>query len=287
MILGRLYAGLIFLLVLGAAPGLPSAQPTHRSYDDIVASGVIRVAVYENFAPFSYRDGDVMKGVDIDLARHIAGRLGVEAEFIELPADETVADDLRNAIWKGHYINRRIADLMMHVPYDRAFARKNDQVVIFGPYYDDTLIVARDLEKTGETPTLAVYRYEKIGVELDSLPDFFLTGFQNGILSSNVVHYATVAEACAALVRGEIAAVFSTRALIENGLGKDRGKFELGAVFAPGLVSDRWTLGMAVSSRTRQLGYAIDDIVTALRTEGAIGRIFADHDLTYTAVKQE
>jgi ABC-type amino acid transport substrate-binding protein len=265
-----------------ASDVVAQSLPNHPEYDDIINRGFIDVAVYADFPPFSSRVDGELSGVDVDLARLIAGRLGIHATFRELQADETVADDLRNAIWKGHYLGGGISDLMMHVPVDREFARRNPMVVINGPYYQERLVLARDPEKTGDTPSLAVYRYEKVGVELDTLPDFFLSGFQGGMLAGNVVHYPTVGEAAAGLLRGEVAAVFAPRSQIETALAGNESRFVIEPALAPGLVRDRWNLGVAVSAHTRQLGYAVEDILTELVDSGAVSEVFDQYGLSYT-----
>jgi len=255
--------------------------PNHPNYDEIIERGYIDVAVYEDFPPFSYRANGNLSGADIDIANLIAERLGIKAKFRELPAGETVADDLRHAIWKGHYLGGGITDLMMHVPTHREFARRNEMVVIMGSYYEEQLALVRDGNKTGESPSLAVYRYEKIGVELDSMPDFFLSAFSGGMLRSNVVHYRTVANAADGLLNEEVAAVFAPKTQLEAALGEKIEKFSVDKVLAPGLVSDRWNLGVAVSATTRQLGYEIEDILTELVQNGEVEKIFDHHGLSY------
>lgn len=270
------------LWVLGAAIVWAEDLPTHPTYDEIIERGTLEIAVYENFAPFSSRVDGKLLGLDIDLGRAIAQQLGVEAVFRELPAGEDVGDDLRHAIWKGHYLGMPINDLMLHVPSERDFALRNDMVVIFGSYFQEQLVIARNTLKTGETPTLAVFRFEKIGVELDSLPSFFLTGFGGGTLRDNVVHYANVADAVTAMLNEEVAAVYAPRSQIEAALGNPPEKYRIETVLAPGLSKDRWNLGVAVSIQNRQLGYAIDDILTSMSANGEIQALFERHGLSYS-----
>ena len=132
----RLLALLCWLLCL------PLAQAQVRPYDDIVASGVLKVAVYENFPPYSFQQDGQARGVDVDLANALAEALGLKAELIWVIPGEKLDDDLRNYIWKGHYLRPKLlADVMLRVPYDRDYtARRNDvgelvneQVVIFAP----------------------------------------------------------------------------------------------------------------------------------------------------------
>lgn len=270
-------------IVFFSGSALAQDLPIHPTYDEIIARGTLEIAVYEKFAPFSSRVGGELVGVAIDLGKAIAEKLGVRAVFRELPAGEDVGDDLRHAIWKGHFLGMPINDLMLHVPSEREFARRNDMVVIFGSYFQERLVIVRNIIKTGETPTLAVFRYEKIGAELDSLPSFFLTGFGGGTLRHNVVHFPTVAGAVEAMLREEVAAVFAPRSQIEAALGNPPGKYRIESVLAPGLARDRWNLGVAVSTQNRQLGYAIDDILNNMVTSGEIEAMFARHGLSYQA----
>ena len=272
-------------LALALALVVARAQelPNHPSYDEIISRGTLEIAVYEDFPPFSSRVDGVLAGVDIDLGRAIAEKLGVRAVFRELPAGEDVSEDLRHAIWKGHYLGMPINDLMLHVPSEREFALRNDMVVIFGSYFQEQLVIVRNTIKTGDTPTLAVFRFEKIGAELDSLPSFFLTGFGGGTLRDQVVHFPSVAEAIEAMLREEVAAVFAPRSQIEAALGKPPEKYRIDSVLAPGLAKDRWNLGVAVSTQNRQLGYAVDDILTSMMAAGEIEALFARHGLSYRA----
>src|SRR5690242_1516466 len=83
------------------------------SLQDVQRKGRLHVAVYREFAPFS----DDGKGVDVDLARALAAKLGVEAEIETFHEADDVDGDLRNVIWKGHFLrNAPLADVMMHVP---------------------------------------------------------------------------------------------------------------------------------------------------------------------------
>lgn len=68
--------GLALCLLLG------QAQAGVRPYEDMVSSGVLRVAVYENFPPYSFMQGGQPRGVDVDLGQRLASGLGLRAEFL-------------------------------------------------------------------------------------------------------------------------------------------------------------------------------------------------------------
>ena len=42
--------------------------------------------------------------------------------------DENMNDDLRNMVWKGHYLGYGPADVMLHVPVDNRLMAENDKV---------------------------------------------------------------------------------------------------------------------------------------------------------------
>ncbi|PZC51659.1 MULTISPECIES: cation:dicarboxylate symporter family transporter [unclassified Mesotoga] len=70
-----------------------------RSVEEIKTSGVLRILQTEDYwYPFYYLDSEGnLSGIDIDLGRHIASQLGVEAEFIRTASGhETLAENLRS-----------------------------------------------------------------------------------------------------------------------------------------------------------------------------------------------
>lgn len=280
----RFFKGLLFSLSLLAMA--QSAQA--RIYDDIIESGYIEIAVYNDFPPYSFKESGEPRGIDIEVGKMIAEALGVEPRWFWFNADETLDDDLRNAIWKGHYLNRRVADLMMRVPYDPEYSRlidgygmvKNDMVVMFGPYHRERWWIARDLGQTGTIRTLANFQYIKIGVEIDTLPDFFLTGAFGGRLRKQVEHYANSFEAMESLKQGSIAAVIGTRSQLQWAVRNAPG-FDLGDDGLEQIGHSAWDIGMAVKHTYRQLAYSVEEIVQNLVMRGDIQRVFERYQLSF------
>ena len=106
-----------------------------RPYDDVIASGKLVVFVYDDYAPYSWYDGDELKGIDVEIGRAFGEKLGVEIEFLVRGADENIDDDLRVNIWKGDLIHRKAADVMLHVPVDKEVNIRNNLAVITSPYF--------------------------------------------------------------------------------------------------------------------------------------------------------
>jgi hypothetical protein len=181
----------LWLKALAAAP-LAAALPARADgLEAFRQRGRLRFAVYNDFPPYSMAGG---KGIDADLARALAAKLGLAPEVVGFNADEDMNDDLRNMVWKGHYLGTQPADVMMHVPVDPYLAKANDKVRIFGAYHREALALARRPEQVRQAPSgsaavaLEVFTREKIGVETASLADAFLLGVLNGRLRENVVH---------------------------------------------------------------------------------------------------
>ncbi|TVT53505.1 MAG: amino acid ABC transporter substrate-binding protein [Sedimenticola thiotaurini] len=254
-----------------------------RSYDDIIEKGEISIAVYRDFPPFSYLKAGKLIGIDVDIAKHIAQQMNIKVNIIQQTADENVDDDLRNAIWKGHYLGGAVSDLMLHVPYDRELALRNNLVVLFGPYMKEEIVAARNIKKLGKNATLALFRYEKIAVELDSMADLYLTGVFGGTIRPNVLHFKTNEEAGLATQNGESAGMMGPRSQVEFALADKISAFDIGVVPTPGMIKPHWLIGAAVKNDYRQLGYAVEDILASMVRDGTMGALFQKQGVTYTA----
>jgi polar amino acid transport system substrate-binding protein len=269
---------------------LLSFSASSRSYDDVTESGRITIAVYNDFPPYSYLDNDTPAGFDIELGKLIAKGLGVEIEWLWLNADENLEDDLRNAIWKGHIVTRKKADLMLRVPYDRRFAyaidgygqAKNELVTMFGPYQTESWAILRDLEKTGDVRTLALFQYEKIAVEIDSLPSFFLGSTIGGRLRDKLVHVPSIFEGVEQLKAGKLAAVAGMKGQLQWSMGPLSSQYDITQDGLSAMSVKTWDIGMAVKQDYRQLAYAIEDIITPYIKDGTLQRLSEQYNMDYT-----
>lgn len=250
-----------------------------QSLDDIVARGWIVIAVYEDYPPYSYSEGGKLKGVDIDIGRLIADELGVEARFLVRSADENVDADLRNNVWRGPVVGGPVANVMLHVPDDRVLACRNEQVVLNGAYFTEKIGIAYDKTKYPDgAPSPAYFRYDLVGVENDTISDFYLSGLARGQVQPNVRRYPDYTKAMAELRAGNIPAVMGPIGELEVGLSDG---LAIHTPPLPGLARDSWTLGVAVRHNWRPLSYAIDDILVAAVNDGKIEEIFKQHGLRY------
>lgn len=252
-----------------------------QSLDDIVERGWIEFAVYEDFAPWSHEEAGQLAGVDIDVGHLIAGELGVEARFVATQADESVDGDLRNNVWKGAVIGGEVSNVMLHVPYDRELGCRNEMVVLTGQYFNESLAIAFSrAEYPDGGPVPAFFRFDTVGVENDSLSDFYLSSLAGGQVIPKMTRYPSHADAMAALRAGEVMAVMGARGQLEQGLDDT---LDIHAPPLPGLAKAKWTIGVALRHNWRPLGYAVDDAIRAAVADGRMEAIFAKHGLSYTA----
>lgn len=249
--------------------------------DEVKQKGRLRVAVYNDFPPYSF-DG---RGIDVEIGKALAERLGVKPEISWFNADEDMNDDLRNMVWKGHYLGAQPGDVMLHVPLDKHLATTNDKVRIFAPYHVEVLALARVAERVPEPSgsaavALDVFTHEKVGVEVASGSDAFLLGVLDGRLRDNVVHYRSIALATAGLRAGEVAAVMAPRAELESALKSDSA-FPVNVVKVPELRVAHWPLAMAVKSDDGALAEALTAALIGLQQDGTVARIFSRYGITH------
>jgi ABC-type amino acid transport substrate-binding protein len=243
----------------------------------IRAGGALKFAVYKNFFPFS----DQGEGIDVDLAQALAARLGMRADLLPFDAGESMSDDFRNMVWKGHYLGYGPADVLMHVPQDRVLATRNEQVSLFGPYLRERVQLAIDESKTGPWQGLDVFARERVAVDGGSISAQAMLGAEGGRYRDQVVIGRDIHEALAALLEGRAAALMATHSEIEAGLADAAARYRIIDPQLPTLPQRGWVVGMAVRRQDTELAAALQQGLDALRADGSLARIFERRHLRY------
>jgi polar amino acid transport system substrate-binding protein len=251
------------------------AVPRHR----VACADEDGVGLYRDFAPYSYMEGGELKGVDVEIGRLIADGLGVDARFEQLTADEDVDSDLRNYVWRGHYMGGRVVNVMMRVPYDRELEIRNELAALTGQYANERLAIAyRIADVPDDGPLPEAFLGRAVAVENHTISDFYLSALMGGQLIPNMRRARTLYAARALLDAGEVDAVIAPRAQLEHALPEG---FAVHAPPLPGLAHAEWCIGIAVRFSYKMLGYAVDDVIRAAVGDGRIAAIYAAHGLTY------
>lgn len=253
-----------------ACVALLTAAPARADWQKIQDSGSLKVAVYNEFVPFS----DKGAGIDVDLAEALSAKLGLKLKLLPFPAGESVDDDLRNMVWKGHYLGYGPADVMLHVPVDPRLMAENDKVQIFAPYHVETVRLVRSAKSVPQFDGLDSLAGKRIGAEKVSISAMVLLGEDNGKFRDNVRIFPTATEAVAALKAGELDAVLANRSEIEAVMQGDAA-FPLHEVAFQRLPRSGWAVGMAVRKDDIEVAKKLQAAMNALVASGELKAIFA------------
>lgn len=251
-------------------------QGTHaRPYDEVVDSGKLTVFAYSDYAPYSWIDESGAQGIDVEIAKHFGKSLGVDVEFLIRGADENLDDDLRVNIWKGDLIHRKLADVMMHAPYDREVDTRNEFAVLMAPYFQEKIALVHNTDMLPEVSTFGSFVTRPIAVELDTAGDFFLSNAFQGQLHKSVRRGRTFQDAHDLYASGQVSALLASRAQVEWVAAESE---DINSTVAqppmPGIVRTGWPIGIAIKHDSRDLGYALGDVLAALVESGEMQKIY-------------
>lgn len=270
-------------MVTGGMPALGQTELTDLA--KIKASGVLKVAVYKANAPFSDGAGSDLSGLDVSIATALAKEMGLRLALLPFDAGENMNDDLRNMVWRGHYLGYGPADVMLHVPVDRHLMAENRQVLIFAPYMRQVLMVLHDTRKVPDVRSAEDLKGQPLSAERGSGAASVLMGYGGGLLRNQVQIAETGIAAAEAVATGKVAAAYVTRAQAEAVVSRLKGEhgLQLSPLQLPGLPGNGWPLGMAIKSQHKELGQAIESALAALRQRGELQALFRQQGLTLTA----
>lgn len=251
------------------AGGAPRAQEL-SALERVRQRGSLTVGLYHDMPPF-HVDG---QGIDVELGRALAAALGVRFTPMPFHADENMDDDLRNLVWRGHYLGFGPADVLLHVPVDRPLMAGNPRVLIFAPYWRERVVIARDLSKVSTMESLKDFAGQRIAVPGQSLAGWLLIGADDGAYREQLLtKWKDGTDAARALARGEVAAAAGMASELECTLAGD-ARFAIEPLPVPRM-RDGWAVGMAVKKEATDLAQALQAAVESLSASGELRAMFA------------
>ena len=280
--LGRLRrSGRAVALLAALASAFLFAVPVARAQDKsalekVQQRGVLTVALYKDFAPFS----DDGKGIDVDLAEALAAKLGVKMSPLWFNANDNVDGDLRKMVWKGTPIGYGPADLMMHVPVDPQYMAKVEQVKIFGAYHRERFAVGRQLEALPTLENLEPFEKLSLGVEGESMGALVMLSADSGRYREKLKIFKSTEDAINALKSGAVVAVLGQQGELENGIGAD-SRFAIDLPPNQLLKMQQWRIGLAVKAESVELKMALESAMNALMADGTVQRIMQAYGLKH------
>lgn len=268
------------VLKQGAAAALTLGLPAVYASDwpKIQQRGSLVVALYQDMPPFH----DQGRGIDADLGRALAGELGLGFSALPFAAGESMGDDLRNMVWKGHYLGWGPADVLLHVPLDAPLLRDNPQVQVVAPYYRERVMIAVDRRKLPVIESLAQLRAQPVAVAGQSLAGWLMLGAQDGILRESLItHLPDGVAAARALQRGEVVAAAGLASELQCVLAGD-DRFALQPLPSPRAPRDGWAVGCAVRKDATELAFALQKTMQSLQASGKLRAIFDAQHVAWT-----
>jgi ABC-type amino acid transport substrate-binding protein len=238
--------------------------------------GVLTVALYRDFAPFS----DDGRGIDVDLAQALAAKLGVKMTPLWFNAGDRMEDDLRKMVWKGTPIGYGPADVMMHVPVDRSYMARVEQVRIFAPYHRERFAIGRQLEKLPTLENLEPFEKLSLAVEGESMGALVMLSADNGRYREKLKIFKNAEEAVNALKSGTAVAALAQQGELEGILGDD-SRFIIESPPHPVLRMRQWLLGLAVKAESEDVAQALEGAMNELLADGTVKRIMQRHGVKH------
>lgn len=270
-----------------AMPWSAIAQTDLSDLERVRASGTLKVAVYKDNAPFSSGPVADMKGLDVSLAEALARQMNLKLSLLPFDAGENMNDDLRNMVWRGHYLGYGPADVMLQVPADRYLANANPQVTILAPYMRQSNVLLHDTRRLADAAAPEDLKGLPLAAEKGSGAASVLMGYGGGLLRNQVAIFDSGVEAASAVLDGRAVAAFVTRAQAEAALARQSGaaaRVRISKItFNNGIVDNGWPVALAVKSSNKNLGAALEGAMKSVRESGEMLAIFKQHGLTLTA----
>jgi ABC-type amino acid transport substrate-binding protein len=269
---------------LGLSAGVQAQEMT--AVEKIRASGVLKVALYKDNAPYSDGSMTQMQGLDVSLAEALAAALNLKVSLLPFDAGENMGDDLRNMVWKGHYLGYGPADVMLHVPVDKYFMGENRQAFIFAPYSREHLVVLHNPKNLAQVYNPEDLEGRKITAEQGTGASSAIMGYKGGLLRDRVSIFKDGVDAAKAVLNGQADAAFVSLAQAESAVFQmklERKDWAFSRLVLPGVPPNGWPLGMAVKADNKELAGLLDTALDQLRSSGGLLKLFQAHGLTLAA----
>lgn len=283
----RRLSGWIATLVLLASSVLGSVRADDDAPDrlDVVKQkGSLEFIVYRDYPPYSYEKDGAFTGVDVDMGTALAAALGVKAAFRTFIPGDDLDDDLRNQLWRGTIVGGSVGDVMLHVGADPAYVARQDKVAIFGVYFREAVALSYDSSQFPNWSTIGDLKGKRVGVELGSISDQFLTTTEGGSLSKSVTRYTTLDDCVKAYTAGKLDAVLAPRGELQGLMHAHGAKASLAApqpIQFQGIFRSAWEIGIAVKKDSPKLKTALADAMARLVESGELKAIYARHGMDY------
>ncbi len=249
------------VILLPALLIITGCRKPDDSWQRIAESGVLRVGIDPTFPPFALAEGDVVKGIDVDLARALAEEMGLRAEFTYFGYD-----GLYDALTTGQ-VDTLISALVIA-------PERTEDVAYSTPYFDAGLILIYSSEE-GDITDMTDLDGQAVAVELGALGHVEALNRQSSLPAMEVRAFGSADEALAAVASGAADA-----ALVDSIGGRlylrehETDGRSLAYVTQP-VVSEPYAVVVRIADR--KLLEELNRALSVLIDNGTLNRLIADH----------
>ena len=202
---------------------------------------------FTEYPPMGFKENGEITGFDIDIAKEVAERLGVEAEFVYIDWDAKVLElNGKNIdmIWNGLTIT----------------ADREKEILFSKPYFDNRIVII-SLNGSG-IDQIADLSEMKVGVELQSSGQAAVEGNDVFATVDELVKYTTITEAILDLKAGGIDAIVADEIFARYAVSKEADQYQVASeVF---------------NSENYGIGFRLEDVALRDKVDAIIDEIAAD-----------
>lgn len=261
---------LMMVLALAACGGSGSGDSEETSkVAEIQEKGKIVMCTDAAWAPFEYigADGEVA-GVDVEIAKCIAEKLGVELEITNMSFDSI-----------STYLSNGDAD--MSLACITITDERKEQMDFSDPYttVQQYMVVMAD---DNETTTMDALAGKAVGTHLGTTGDFLMSDeIADGVLAGTGAEnkqYKALPDAGLAMKSGELTAIVCDSVLAENLVAANDGAFKCFPVkYADGTEAEVEQIGVAFNKGNDDLVAAVNEVLAELIESGQIDEFYVTH----------
>lgn len=244
----RLFTVVMMLFVL-----VTSVFGADKSFEKIQKNGKFIVGLDATFAPMGFRgDNGEIVGFDIDLAREVARRWGVEVEFKPCEWDGIIFDlnsGNIDMVWNGMTMTEE----------------RQKQAAFSEPYFTDgQLIFSR---REAKVNTVAELEGKIVGLQLGSSADYAVQKSDVFPKIKEVKKYATNVEALMDLEAGRTDAV-----VVDTVAGKYYNSKRATLTYSEESLTKEY-YGVAMRKKDKALVEKLNETLNEMRADGTFGKI--------------
>ncbi len=231
--------------------------PTETPTEGGAEKTVLKMGTNAYFQPYEYYDGDKIVGIDAEIAKAIADKLGMELEIVDMEFDSILTAVNEGSVDFGMAGMTITEDRLLEVDFSISYANGIQAIIVKN---DSPITTVDDLYAEG-----ASY---KVGVQLGTTGDIYST---DDFGSERVTTYSNGNEAILALIGGSVDCVIIDNEPAKALVAANKGLKILETEYA------NEDYAICVKKGNRELLDQIDAAIMELTMDGTIEGIVAKY----------